>query len=121
MSDCDKWKVQTLFFEQSGQLYLLIGRERICSVDDSDAEIEAPLFFVAITVDANFLRYFNINEDANVDAKIEQIMASPILKDVIKEETKRFSETNMVIQEENSSKGSILEIFSMAARKAEEP
>jgi hypothetical protein len=44
------------------------------------------------------------------------------LKDVIKDETKRFLETNtMAIKEENTSKGSILEIFSAAARGAEEP
>lgn len=77
---------------------------------------------MAITVDKDFLNYFEISDDSNVDLKIEKILESPILKEIIREETKKFNESNpKVIQEENTSKGSILEIFSDIAKAVEEP
>jgi hypothetical protein len=51
----------------------LIGREKIGSVQGSEVEVEPPLFFVAITVDQKFLKYFDISEELNIDSKIEQI------------------------------------------------
>ena len=79
MSNDDRWKTQTLFFEQNEQLYLLIGREKINnSVQGSDAEIEPPQFFVAITVEKNFLQYFELSEELSVDSKIEGIMKSHV-------------------------------------------
>ena len=126
-SENPQYKHQIMFFEQNDHLFLLLGREKIETDSPSREEEEeeiAGIFYVVITVDSQFLSYFDIDPDAEMDLKIEQILAHKVFQEILKEETAKNKNTqNMVIKEQNelTSQGSVMEIFSEAVQQIIDP